>query len=117
MTLVVDNPVSEPVVEPVEVQTNLDGLVPDELVIVVTYDDIKNGISGNSMKCAIALSAQRTTGVTCHMGGYLFVYQYDDESIRIADKYENIEAGRWAEQFDHDKSLVAPERFVFRRIR
>jgi hypothetical protein len=87
---------------------------PDEYVVVVSLEDIREGRQALSSRCAIARAFHRQygeyDGYRAHVSpdGYLYV-PYGGEFW--ADG-----ARDWIRRFDRSKSLVSPERFVFRRV-
>lgn len=94
--------VASPEVEP---QTTAND---NEIVVVVTLEDIANGVRFDPEQCAIAVAARRMYGNHgWHMGRVLF---------RSGVAYQNDSATDWVYRFDMDRSNVAPERFVFKRM-
>lgn len=95
----------------------------DEIVVVVTLEDIDKGQQRQSRWCPIARAANRIVGGNyCAMGYELYVYKHDllingyPVTDTVPKRYYCYEATEFAQLFDTDKTLVAPERFVFKRV-
>ncbi len=99
MTLTLERPVTE----------------TEELVIVVTMDDIRNGNQRSSYSCPIALAAMRTHPEYDFQMGIPSLHRWARSGFHKQTVFKNEDAARWIRAFDNDKNSVAPERFIFRR--
>ncbi len=90
-------------------------VIADELVVDVRQEHIDRGVQENNSMCAIALAAREVlpNWVCVEVSGFgeLIINRSHGDHYYAAD-----DAKEFVDRFDHNKRLVGPQRFVFRRV-